>query len=176
MSETVEVVVGVVGRAHGLRGEVVIDLRTDEPERRFAIGQVLRFEDAQRTLTVSSVHDHSGRMLVTFDELADRTAVEGVRGTRLVVDVEADEVPMDADEFYDRQLVGLRVRSADGADVGEVGAVVHLPAQDALEVVTAHGTRLVPFVADLVPEVDLTEGFVRLAEVPGLLTDEDGGG
>jgi 16S rRNA processing protein RimM len=173
MNDTVEVVVGVIGRPHGLRGEVAIDLRTDEPERRFAVGQQVRAEDGPRTFTVSSCRDHSGRTLVTFAELADRTAVEEVRGTRLVVDVAADEQPADDGEFYDRQLVGLRVLDAAGSDVGAVTAVVHLPAQDALEVLTAAGPRLVPFVLDLVPEVDLERGHVRLADVPGLLSDLD---
>ncbi len=173
MSDTVEVVVGVIGRPHGLRGEVAIELRTDEPERRFAVGQQVRAEGGTRTFTVSSCRDHSGRTLVTFAELADRTAVEGVRGTRLVVDVAADEQPADDGEYYDRQLVGLRVLDAAGADVGQVTAVVHLPAQDALEVLTESGPRLVPFVLELVPEVDLERGHVRLADVPGLLSDLD---
>lgn len=173
MSGSVEVVVGVVGRAHGLRGEVGIELRTDEPDRRFAVGQVLRAEGEPRTFTVGAARNHSGRLLVTFAELEDRTAVEGVRGTRLVVDVPADEAPEADGEFYDRQLVGLRVLDNAGVEVGAVSAVVHLPGQDALEVDTEHGLRLVPFVAALVPEVDLASGHVRLADVRGLLTDED---
>jgi 16S rRNA processing protein RimM len=173
MTDTVEVVVGVIGRPHGLRGEVAIDLRTDEPERRFAPGQQVRFEGATRVLTVSSRRLHSGRTLVTFTELPDRTTVEAVRGVRLVVDVPAQDTPAEEGEFYDRQLVGLRVLDAAGTDVGAVAAVVHLPAQDALEVLTTTGPRLVPFVLDLVPEVDLERGHVRLADVPGLLTDLD---
>ena len=171
MSEQVEVVVGVIGRPHGLRGEVVIDLRTDEPARRFAPGRQVRVENGRTTFTISSVREHSGRTLVTFDELPDRTAVEAVRGTRLVVDVPIDEQPRDAEEFYDRQLVGLQVLDAAGVLAGEVVAVVHLPAQDALEVLIGSGTRLIPFVTDLVPVVDLAAGHVRLADVPGLLSD-----
>jgi len=170
---TVEVVVGVIGRPHGLRGEVAIELRTDEPERRFAPGAQVRAEGGARIFTVASVRDHSSRTLVTFAELPDRTAVEAVRGTRLVVDVAANEQPAEEGEFYDRQLVGLRVLDAAGLDTGRVTAVVHLPAQDALEVLTAAGPRLVPFVLDLVPEVDLGRGHVRLADVPGLLTDTE---
>lgn len=173
MSEQVEVVVGVVGRPHGLRGEVAVEVRTDEPERRFALGVELRSEDGGTLFTVTSVREHSGRTLLTFAELPDRTAVEAVRGTRLVVDVAADEQPAEDEEYYDRQLVGLRVLAADGADAGRVTAVVHLPAQDALEVVTGQGTRLIPFVQDLVPEVDLVLGHVRLADVDGLLSDLD---
>ena len=85
----------------------------------------------------------------------------------------ADESPEEEGEFYDRQLIGLRVLDAAGTDVGEVTAVIHLPAQDGLEVQTEAGTRLIPFVTELVPEVDLAAGHVRLADVPGLITDLD---
>jgi len=170
---TVEVVVGVIGRAHGIRGDVTIDVRTDEPERRFAPGQVLRDEKSSRAFTVLSARQHSGRLLVTFDGFADRSAVEAVRGVRLVVAVDADESPAEPDEFYDRQLVGLTVHAADDRVVGTVSAVIHLPIQDLLELNTDEGLRLVPFVTNLVPEVDLTAGLVRLADVPGLLSDED---
>ncbi|HYP44387.1 MAG TPA: ribosome maturation factor RimM [Propionibacteriaceae bacterium] len=173
MAELVEVVVGAVGRAHGLRGEVAIELRTDEPDRRFAQKKVLRAEGDGRLFTVTSARYHSGRLLVTFAELTDRTAAEVARGTRLVVEVPADELPGSDGEFYDRQLVGLRVLDAAGADVGAVSAVVHLPAQDALEVLTDGGPRLVPFVTALVPEVDLGAGHVQLADVPGLLKDAE---
>ncbi|GAA2101964.1 ribosome maturation factor RimM [Microlunatus panaciterrae] len=173
MTSTVEVIVGVIGRPHGLRGEVAIELRTDEPERRFAVGQVLSVQDEDRTLTVAARRMHNGRLLLTFAELTDRTAVEGARGLLLVARVPQDETPEDDGEYYDRQLVGLRVLDAAGREVGKVLQVVHLPAQDLLEISTAGSARLVPFVATLVPEVDLAAGLLRLAEVPGLLADED---
>ena len=175
MAETVETVVGVIGRAHGLRGETAIEVRTDEPEVRFAVGSVLRAEDGQRTFTVAGARDHSGRLLVRFAELPDRTAVERARGTRLVVDVPADQTPEAEEEYYDRQLIGLAVRDAAGTEVGRVTAVVHLPAQDLLEVDTAGGARLIPFVEALVPQVELVDGFLGLADLPGLLGDEDDG-
>ena len=173
MSDTVEVIVGIVGRAHGIKGEVAVDVRTDEPERRFAAGSSLRIEGSKRALTVESVRDHSGRMLVRFREHPDRTAVERLRGTVLVVDVDADERPADEEEFYDRQLTGLRVLDHEGGDVGVVTDVLHLPEQDLLEIRTPSGLRLVPFVKAVVPQVDLAAGTVRLADVPGLLSDLD---
>ncbi|HEU5483659.1 MAG TPA: ribosome maturation factor RimM [Microlunatus sp.] len=177
MSETVEVVVGVIGRPHGIKGEVQIDVRTDEPSRRFAPGVVLRPEGGGPGLTVSTVRDHGGRLLIRFREHPDRTAVEPLRGTVLVVDVDPAERPGDAEEYYDHQLTGLRVLDAGGVEVGTVTDVVHLPEQDLLEVATASGSRLVPFVEALVPEVDLPGHVVRLADVPGLLTDlEDADG
>jgi 16S rRNA processing protein RimM len=174
VSGSVEVIVGVVGRAHGIRGEVTVDVRTDEPERRFAPGTVLRPETGGAPLTVDSAREHSGRLLVRFREHPDRTAVERLRGTVLVVDVDAAERPTEAEEYYDRQLIGLRVLDAAGSDVGSVVEVVHLPEQDLLTIRTDAGDRLVPFVAALVSQVDLAAGTVRLADLPGLLNDIDG--
>jgi 16S rRNA processing protein RimM len=166
-----EVVVGVVGRAHGVRGEVAVSVRTDEPERRFAPGQVLRVEDEARVLTVRSARDHSGRLLVAFAEITDRTGAESLRGIRLVTDVPAAELPSAEGEFYDRQLIGLQVRSAESIPLGTVTGVVHLPAQDVLEVDVDGVIRLVPFVTALVPHVDLLEGYLQLADVAGLVDD-----
>jgi 16S rRNA processing protein RimM len=77
----IRVVVGRIGRAHGIRGEVAIDVRTDEPDRRFAPKSNLVAGD--RTLTVSKMRWHSGRLLVAFSEVADRTAAELLHGTVL---------------------------------------------------------------------------------------------
>ena len=168
---TVEVVVGVVGRPHGIRGEVAVEPRTDEPDRRFAAGQELRSEGSPRTLTVASMRWHSGRMLVRFVDLDDRTAAEAFRGIRLVADVDPGERPEEPEEFYDRQLVGLAVQTLDGVRIGEVVTVLHPPGQDLLEIRTADGLRLVPFVAELVPEVDLEQGLLTVADRDGLLTE-----
>jgi len=167
------IIVGVIGRAHGVRGEVAVELRTDEPERRFAPGQVLGEEGGSRIFTVRSVRDHSGHLLVKFAEVVDRSSAEAVRGTLLVASVEPDEQPDEPEEFYDRQLIGLKVTRPDGIEVGTVGSVLHLPAQDVLEIETATGTRLVPFVAALVPEVDLNAGRLTVIDVAGLLDDRE---
>lgn len=173
MAQSIEVVVGVIGRAHGIRGDVAVDVRTDEPDLRLAAGAVLRVENGQRTFTIESSREHSGRLLVRFVELPDRTAAEAVRGTVLVVDVDPAEVPPDEDEYYDRQLVGLRAVAADGTEIGPVVSVLHLPSQDTLEIKTTDGIRLVPFVTAVVPRVDLAAGELHLADLPGLLSDQD---
>ena len=173
MADTLEVVVGAIGRAHGIRGDVAIDVRTDEPDLRFAVGAVLRAENGPRRFTVVTAREHSSRLLVHFAELTDRTVAEAARGTVLVVDVDPAEPPPAEDEYYDRQLVGLRAVAADGTVVGTIRSVLHLPLQDTLEIDTADGVRLVPFVTAVVPRVDLAAGELHLADVPGLLTDLD---
>lgn len=172
MARTVEVLVGTLGRPHGLKGELSVHVRTDEPERRFAPGATL-FLDATREVTVAGARWHSGVLLLSLRGVTDRTGAEALRGKELWARVPADEVP-DDDAIYDRHLVGLEVRDASGAAVGTIVAVLHLPAQDVLEVRTATGDRLVPFVEALVPTVDLGAGFVEVADVAGLLSDVEG--
>lgn len=180
----IDVVVGRIGRPHGLRGEVGIDLRTDEPDLRFAPGATVHLARSlpggssairtERDLVVATSRWHSDRLLVSFEGVPDRTAAEGLTLGWLVSRVAVDETPDENDAWYDRQLVGLRVLLADGNDVGVVREVVHLPSQDLIEVaLTAGGRRLVPFVAALVPEVDPVAGHLRLAPVDGLLEDLD---
>ncbi|MGH3465081.1 MAG: ribosome maturation factor RimM [Kribbellaceae bacterium] len=169
-----QVIVGKIGRAHGIKGEVGIEIRTDEPERRFAVGAALVTETTPaRSLTVGTARWHGDRLLVRFTGVEDRTAAEALRNTLLLADVPEDERPEDPDEFYDRDLVGLAVRTADGVEAGTVTAVVHMPSQDLLEVVRPDGrTVLVPLVAELVPTVDLSSGHLVVADRPGLLDPE----
>ena len=176
MTETVEVVVGRIGKPHGIRGEVTVEVRTDEPERRFADGSVLRAEPPRGsafgvpTLTVAGSRWHRTTLLVSFEEIPDRTAAEAARGVLLHAEVPADESPEDPDEFYDHQLVGLAAVGTDGESLGEVSRLVH-GAQDLLVVTTTDGREaLVPFVTALVPEVDLEAGRVVIADRPGLIT------
>ena len=172
-----EVVVARIGRPHGVRGEVSVELRTDEPERRFAVGAVLdvRFPTggpagaAPSRLTLTASRSHQDRLLLTFEEVGDRTGAEALRGALLVTEV-SGQVPEDPEEFYDHQLVGLGVVTQEGAEAGTVAEVVHTGAQDLLVVRRAgRQDALVPFVAALVPEVDLTAGHVIVADRPGLL-------
>ncbi|KRE94856.1 ribosome maturation factor RimM [Nocardioides sp. Soil774] len=172
-----EVVVGRIGKPHGIRGEVTLDVRTDEPERRFAPGTTLRAEapaGADRrpsTLTVARARWHQSTLLVTFEELGDRNAAEAARGTVLHATIGHDEVPDDPDEYYDHQLVGLDVVDLDGTHLGTVKGLVHGSAQDLLSVRADDGRdALVPFVAALVPEVDLDAGRVVVADRPGLVS------
>ena len=177
MSEQIEVVVGRVGKPHGLRGEVTVEVRTDEPDRRFAPGTTLRAEpprgsaSSYASLTVSATRWHQGRLLVTFEELAGRTAAEGARGILLHVTVAADDSPEDPDEYYDHQLVGLVAYDLEGRELGEVTGLAHGGAQDLLQIRTPdRRDTLVPFVKELVPEVDLAARRVVVADRPGLVT------
>jgi len=167
-----QLTVARVGRAHGLKGEVALDLRTDTPDDRFVVGEVLATEPASAgPLTVTRVRVHQDRWLVTFAEAADRTAAEALRGVELVVDVDTSD---EEDAWYPHELEGLRAELEDGTVVGEVVALEHLPAHDMLVVretgLPDGGSRtLVPFVRAIVPVVDVAGGRVVLTPPGGLL-------
>lgn len=163
-------VVGRIGRAHGIRGEVSVEVRTDDPAARFADGSVLFTDpEAAGPLTVTASRRHSGRYVVRFRHVTDRDSAEALLGTLLLVD-SAELAPLDdPDEFHDHELIGLAVQTADGETVGRVDDVLHY-AQDVLVVATPEGVEaLVPFVAALVPEVDIAGGRVVIDPPPGLL-------
>lgn len=163
-------VVGRVGRAHGVRGEVLVALRTDDPDTRFAPGAVLVTDPEERgPLTVVSARRHSGRYVVAFDGVTDRAGASALTGTALVVDSADLPPPEDPDEFHDAQLLGLRVQSTDGADIGELADVVHGPGGDLLVIRVDDREVLVPFVREMVPTVDVPGGLVVIDPPDGLL-------
>jgi 16S rRNA processing protein RimM len=169
-----DLVVGRVVRAHGVTGELVVEVRTDDPDTRFAPGTTLRAKQpsrggSERDYVVDSAREHSGRLLVRLDGVADRTAADSMRGTLFLVD-SADLPPIEVpDEFYDHQLEGLQVVTATGTPVGSVAEVLHTAAGELLSVRTERGEVLVPFVSAIVTAVSLTDQTVEIDPPEGLL-------
>lgn len=164
------VVIGRVGKPHGIAGQVYVEPRTDEPDQRFAPGAVLWAGDSAMTLVVERTHWHSGRLLVWFRDIGDRTAAESLRGTWLQIERAEDDRPDDPDEFYDSALEGCSVVLRDGTHVGTVGEVVHLPAQDLLAVRRPGKPEvLVPFIEQFVPEIGLADRRIVIDPPGGLL-------
>ncbi|ANS80670.1 16S rRNA processing protein RimM [Serinicoccus hydrothermalis] len=158
-----------VGKPHGLRGEVTVQVHTDDPAGRFVVGESFGTDPAAPgPLVLRSVRVHQGIYLLAFEGHADRTAAEALRGIRLLVDEDADEGEV-GEAWREEDLVGFAVVLPDGSPVGEVSALHVRPAQDLLEVRTPGGQVLVPFVAELVPEVDEQAGRVVVDPPPGLL-------
>jgi 16S rRNA processing protein RimM len=167
--------VGRISRPHGLHGEVVVEVSTDEPEQRYAVGATLVTEPpepgpAPALLTVAALRPHQGRLIVAFRGVPDRAAAERLRGVVLRVDSAGIAPPADPDEFHDHQLVGLSVITPAGERLGEIARVDHGPAADRLVLARPDGrTALVPFVAAIVPEVDVAGGRIVVDPPPGLL-------
>lgn len=163
-----DVVVGRIGRAHGLSGHVIVHPDTDNP-RRFRAGASI--DASGRMLTVVSSTPVDGGIRVRFEGVDDRTAAESLRGTVLRIS-EGERRRLHADEYWPEELIGLRVVETDGREVGTVTGHVEGIAQDRLVIAGPGGEVEIPFVAELVPEVDLAAGLLRLGPVGGLVTEE----
>jgi 16S rRNA processing protein RimM len=170
-----DLVVGRVVKAHGIGGEVVVDVRTDDPHDRFAPGTALRArarDKSERTFVIDSMREHGGRLLVRLEGIASRDAADALRGTLFIVDTADLPAISDPDEFYDHQLEGLRVRTLAGQDVGTVAEVLHTAAGEILAVRPGDGDGpeiLVPFVGAIVTAVSLADGLVEIDPPDGLL-------
>jgi len=171
-------IVGRILRPHGIRGELVVDVRTDEPEARFFVGSTFDVGPAEDRLgspvgprlTIDTVRWHHGRPLIFFAEVPDRDVADQMRGLLLWVDSTGIAPPADPDEFHDHQLVGLAVATVSGEPVGSVARIDHSPGSDLLVVRREDGsTALVPFVRALVPTVDIAGGKVLIDPPGGLL-------
>ncbi|MFE7617118.1 ribosome maturation factor RimM [Streptomyces sp. NPDC057496] len=168
-----QLVVARIGRAHGIKGEVTVEVRTDEPELRLAPGAVLATEPAGTgPLTIETGRVHSGRLLLRFEGVRDRTAAEALRNTLLIAEVDPDELPEDPEEFYDHQLMDLDVVLADGTAVGRISEITHLPSQDLFIVERPDGSEvMIPFVEEIVTEIDLEEQRAVIVPPPGLIDE-----
>ncbi len=171
------IVVGRIGRPQGIKGEVTVEVRTDDPDDRFSPGRVLRTEPAERgPLTVESSRMQGRYLIVLFAGPTDRDDAEQLRDTMLLLST-ADLPPLsEQDEYYDTQLVGLAAQLEDGTELGSVVDVLHLPGGDVLAVERSTGGAvakgqelLIPFVKQIVPTVDLTGGIVVVVPPEGLL-------
>jgi 16S rRNA processing protein RimM len=178
-------VVGRIGKPQGIKGEVTVQVRTDDPDSRFAAGQVLLTEPVERgPLTVAASRWQNGRLVVAFDGVHDRNDAERLRETLLQVDARTLPPPEDEDEFHDHVLRGMAAVLVGGAPLGEVVDVLHLPHGDVLVVRRSDGPSnelLVPFVKAMVPvvdvagrrlEVDPPEGLLDLTSEPDAAADE----
>ena len=168
-----QLVVARIGRAHGIKGEVTVEVRTDEPELRLAPGAVLATDPASAgPLTIETGRVHSGRLLLRFEGVRDRNAAEALRNILLIAEVDPEVLPEEEDEYYDHQLMDLDVVTKDGVEVGRITEISHLPSQDLFVVERPDGTEvLIPFVEEIVVEIDLGEQRAVIAPPPGLIDD-----
>lgn len=162
--------VGRIGRPHGLRGEVTVQVTTDDPDDRFAAGAVLGTNPvATGPLTVASMRRSGPVLVLGFEGYIDRNAAETLRGTTLTLDASTLPVPDDPEEFYDHQLVGLSVVDRSGTVLGTVTEILHPPAAPVLAVDRPDGSQeLVPFVSAIVPIVDLDGGRLVVEPPDGM--------
>jgi 16S rRNA processing protein RimM len=169
-----ELIVGRVVKAHGVTGEIVVEVRTDDPEIRFAPGAVLRArrsDERMRNYVIEAARAHGERLLVRLDGVADRDTADGLRGSLFLID--SDDLPPieELDTYYDHQLEGLRVCTTAGRRIGTVADVLHTAAGELLAVKRDDqaGELLVPFVSAIVTSVSLEARTVEIDPPEGLL-------
>ncbi|MFT4028657.1 MAG: ribosome maturation factor RimM [Protaetiibacter sp.] len=172
---TTQLRVGRLLKAHGLKGALKLELYTDNPAKRFVPGATFSLQVPQaspwhgKTLELAELRWYNGHPVAFFAGVDDRTAAESLVKAILWIDADVAS-EQEPDAWYDHQLVGLRALRG-GVELGAVVRVEHLPAQDLLVVETADREVLVPFVAAIVPAVDIEAGTVTLTPPTGLFED-----
>jgi len=173
--------VGRLVKAHGLKGALKLELYTDDPAGRFAPGATFTLQVPEssawhgKSLTVREFRWMNSHPVAFFEGVDDRDGAEALVKAILWIDADSSAQPAEDDAWYDHQLVGLDV-VRDGTSVGTIVRVEHLPSQDLLIVKAGENEIMVPFVAAIVPEVDVAGGRVTVTPPPGLfedLTDDD---
>ncbi len=156
-------VVGRIGRAHGVRGEVTVEVRTDSPDERFKIGQILKTDpESNGPLIIESIRNNSGTLLLSFKNFNDRSAVEKLRNTLILAEVDPSQSNTSENDFHISQIVGAKVVDRNGKTLGLVKDVLSLPAQDTLVVDSDGAEVLVPFVKSYVPVVSIERAEITV--------------
>ena len=165
-----QLVVGRIGRAHGVQGEATIELRTDDPEVRFAVGQTVTLADG-RSLKISGNRWHNQILLLSFSGINDRNQIEELRDQLLYAEVDTNST--EPGEYHFQQLIGSKVLLPDGSKLGLVSEIVQLPGQDLLSVSTQKGEVLIPMVKQIIISIDVDKKIIKIDPPEGLLDVEN---
>ena len=161
-----QLVVGRIGRAHGVLGEATIEVQTDDPDIRFQIGNKLTL-DGGKQLTIRSSRWHNQILLLAFDGIADRNQIEELRDQLISSDVDLDSLA--PGEYHFQQLIGCEVFQQNGELIGAVDEIVKLPGQDLLSVKRAGAQVLIPMVKQIIIEIDVLAKKIVVNPPEGLL-------
>jgi 16S rRNA processing protein RimM len=178
ISNQTQLRVGRLLKAHGLKGAIKLELYTDSPNERFVPGAVLELQVPQespwfgKTVTVTELRWYNQAPVIFLEGITDRSIAETLIRAILLVHADVEELPKEADAWYDHQLVGLKVFRGE-QELGEVVRVEHFPAQDLLVVKVSDSEVLVPFVKAIVPEVDVVAGRIIVTPPLGLFEEID---
>ncbi len=165
-----QLVVGRIGRAHGVQGEATIEVRTDDPDIRFAVGQSVTLADG-RSLKISANRWHNQILLLSFLGINDRNQIEELRDQLLYAEVDTNST--EPGEYHFQQLIGSQVALPDGSNLGLVTEVVQLPGQDLLSVASQKGEVLIPMVKQIIISIDVEKKLIKINPPEGLLDVEN---
>lgn len=161
-----QLVVGRIGRAHGVLGEATIEVRTDVPEQRFIVGGKLTTSSGQE-LTIKSARWHNQILLLSFEGISDRDQIESLKDE--LISSEVDFSNLAPGEYHYQQLLGAKVFLQNGELVGNVTEIVALPGQDLLAVDHLGREVLIPMVKAIITNIDITNKKIEINPPEGLL-------
>jgi 16S rRNA processing protein RimM len=166
------IAIGMITSAHGLRGEMKVELHTDFPER-FAPGVVIYLGEPLDEATIKTARPHQGQVLLQLDSINDRTQVDALRGVWIFIP-EDEAVDLEEDTYYVHDIIGLSVQTTSGELLGTVAQVLFTGAND-VYVVETPGEKpreiLLPAIDEVIKAVDLDQGILTVELLPGLLDE-----
>ncbi len=163
-------IIGRITRPHGVRGEVRVEILTDRPERFAWLTEVLVGKDNPVPVAVERVRLHKTVAILKLLHHDTRSQAEALRGQYLQVPIE-EAIPLEEDEFFLYQLVGLQVQTEEGEALGELAEVLKTGANDVFIIHTPGGELLLPDIPDVILDIDLDTGRI-LVRIPAGLRDE----
>ena len=161
-----QLVVGRIGRAHGVLGEATVEVRTDNPHQRFKVGNKLTLESGQQ-LIIKSARWHNQILLLAFESITDRTQIERLRDQLLSAEVDTEDLA--PGEYHYQQLIGSNVFLQTGENLGVVGEIVAHPGQDLLAVTYQGRQLLIPMVKAIIKSIDIENKKIVIDPPEGLL-------
>ncbi|MCB0018413.1 MAG: 16S rRNA processing protein RimM [Anaerolineales bacterium] len=160
-------IIGRIGKPHGVHGEMRVTMHTDEPERFTWLEQVYLGLDDPQPVPIVGVRFHKNWALLALEGYESRDAVESLRGEWLQVP-EDEAIPLEEGELFLYQLIGLQVRTSDGELIGEISEIIETPANNVFVVKGDRGERLIPDIDDVVQDIDVEQGVMIVTLLPGM--------
>ena len=161
-----QLVVGRIGRAHGVLGEATVQVQTDDPDVRFKVGAKLSLDNG-KDLTIRSARWHNQILLLAFDGIIDRNQIEELRDQ--MISAEVDITSLSPGEYHYQQLLGCQVFLQSDELIGEVDEIVKLPGQDLLSVAKNGKKVLIPMVKKIIISIDILTKKIVVDPPEGLL-------
>jgi 16S rRNA processing protein RimM len=163
------IAIGRITRPHGIRGDVLVEVLTDFPERfetlpTVYVGDALEADVRQ----IRTARWHNDRVLLSLEGCEDRTAAEQLRGLLVQIPIE-EAMPLPEDEYYPHELVGLDVITVEGEELGRISEVIFTNANEIYVVIGPRGQILLPAIADVIEQVDLEQGRILVNLMEGLV-------
>jgi len=161
-------VIGRILKAHGVRGEMRVEILTDKPERFTWLEEVYIGKDDPQLKKIEAVRFHKSWALLKLQDCDDRDAANLLR-SQLVQVPESEAIPLEEGEYYLHQLIGLRVQTEEGEYLGSITEVIETKANNVFVVKKDSAEILLPDISEVIREIEFESGIVTVRPLPGLI-------